>query len=429
MAVSSDKIKFAGDVNIDDVTIINNRGLYQNVTAQVIQISYFEDMFADFLTGSVVVKDSHDLMNLFQFTGEEYIRLKFSTPQLEKPIKNTFYITSITDRTITGDREVHYVINFISPEAIVDVNKKVSRAYKGKVSEVVKKFIYETETGLESKKSYNIEETSNNITYTSNFWSPTDNLSYLAEKAENTKGVPSYLFFENNNGFNFVSLDSLNGQPIKQAFVMDKYTREDLGNGRTAMNIEEDFTRIIDLQIPKSFDYMENATGGMYASRLHTYDAILKTYTAKNYNFRDAFARRTTLNPNQVQSAKGIFRNAAAMDFMNRMTSNFSGGGDESGFKTFQERTSILKMSNANKLEITVPGRTDYCAGMKVGVTLNKMQPITPREDQSDITDRMYSGYYLVSAINHTVTKEKHECHMELIKDSMQADLNKTGSR
>lgn len=428
MAASADKIKFAGDVNIDDVTIVNNKGLFQNVTAQVIQISYYEDMFSDFVTGSVVVKDSLDLMNLFKFTGEEYIKIKFSTPQLEKPIKNTFYITTITDRTVTGDREVHYVIHFVSPEAIVDVNKKISKAYKGKVSEVVKKFIADTESGLESKKSANVEETANSITYTSNFWSPTDNLSYLASKAENTKGVPSYMFFENNNGFNFVSLDSLNNQPVKQAFVMDKYTREDLGNGRTAMNIEEDYTRIVDLQVPKSFDYMENATSGMYASRLHTYDAILKTYTAKNFNFMESFKRRQTLNPNEVQSAKGIFRNAAAMDFMNRMTANFSGGGDESQFKSFQERTSIVKMATANKLEITVPGRTDYCAGMKVGVTLNKMQPVTAQEDQAEITDRMYSGYYLVSAINHTVTKEKHECHMELIKDSMQANLNTTGS-
>jgi hypothetical protein len=38
--------------------------------------------------------------------------------------------------------------------------------------------------------------------------------------------------------------------------------------------------------------------------------------------------------------------------------------------------------------------------------------------------DKIFSGTYLIAAINHYIDKEKHECHMELIKDSFIINLN-----
>ena len=86
------------------------------------------------------------------------------------------------------------------------------------------------------------------------------------------------------------------------------------------------------------------------------------------------------------------------------------------------ERISLMKQAEANKLEITVPGRTDYTVGQKVSVTLNKIEPISAND--TDITDKMFSGYYLISAVNHYITRESHECNMELIKDSLQLNLD-----
>ena len=33
--------------------------------------------------------------------------------------------------------------------------------------------------------------------------------------------------------------------------------------------------------------------------------------------------------------------------------------------------------------------------------------------------DKLFSGYYLIGAINHNINREKHEVTMELIKDSL----------
>ena len=80
-------------------------------------------------------------------------------------------------------------------------------------------------------------------------------------------------------------------------------------------------------------------------------------------------------------------------------------------------------MAEANKINITVPGRTDYTVGQKIAVVLYRVEPASKKD--KDLTDKMFSGYYLIAAINHVINKEKHECYMELIKESSQMDMNR----
>jgi hypothetical protein len=81
---SSQVLRFAGDVSIDKLRIITAKGFYQDVTAQVINVQFYEDIFAPFITGSLILKDTLDLVNLFPFIGEEYVELEISTPTLDR---------------------------------------------------------------------------------------------------------------------------------------------------------------------------------------------------------------------------------------------------------------------------------------------------------------------------------------------------------
>jgi hypothetical protein len=428
MTQSSESLKFAGDVNIDKVQLTNSRGLTQNITAQVIGIEYFEDLFQPFLTGKLQIRDTLDLTNVFQFMGEEFVELEFSTPTLDKPIKNMFYVHKMTDRTIIGDSVVVYELHFISPEALIDANKKLSQKFSGKLSDTIRGLLQNSAYGLETTKPCNIEETINTKTWVSPYWSPAKNIQYAIEYAQNVSNIPSYVFFENNNGFNVISLDSLCTNVPYQNFTKDKYTRDFNSDGSSSANPQEDYKRILDLNIPEVHDFIENLKSGMYASRAVTFDITRKTYTAKNFNAFSAFNRQNHMNPNPTNSMNSIFRPSASFLYRPKMTANFAGTGDNTNFMTLQERVSRIKSVNAHRIEITVPGRTDYVVGQSVSVDLKMAQPVADREDNAELVDRMFSGKYMISAINHSVTREKHECHMELIKDSLMANPNATGS-
>ena len=422
---SSQVLRFAGDVTIDKVKIITAKGFYQDVGAQVINVQFYEDLFAPFITGSLILKDSLDLVNLFPFIGEEYLELEISTPTLDKNnIKGKYYIYKMTNREMVGDKSVVYQLHFISVEAVVDLNKKTSRVFGDKISKLIEPFIKDKTFGLESDKKVIIEDTLNNTKYISNYWTPIENIMYLADTAINTNRSPSYVFFENRDGFYFISLEKLYTAGVFQDFVYDKYTRDDRAGGGSVRNPEKDFKRILEISIPTAFDYMDRIRSGMLSSRQVSYDVTKKTYSAKNYNMFQRFEQQKHLNKYPINSDRSIFRAASRIINYPKNFGNFNGFGDVTNAKSNQERISLLKLAEANKINITVPGRCDYTVGQKIKLDLKRIEPLSKKD--GDTTDKMFSGNYIIAAINHYVDREKHECYMEIIKESSMMDMNRT---
>jgi hypothetical protein len=421
---STEKLRFAGDVSINKVQIITSRGVYQDITAQVLTLQFYEDIFSPFLTGSIIVKESLDLANVLPFIGEEYVDLNVTTPTIpDAAIKGKYYIYKMTDREILGDRSIIYQLHFVSVEAIVDLNKKLSKTFADKISSLVEPLLKDKTNGLETKKKIYVEPTFNSIKFISNFWSPVKSIMYLANNASNMNKTPNYVFFENRDGFYFISLESLYLNGVKQTFIHDKYTRDTLPNGRDVRNVNEDFKRIIDISIPVAFDYMDRIGSGMLSSKQISYDVTKKSYSTKNYTMFERFADQKHLNKYAINSDKAIFRSNSALINFPKNYGNFNNYGDVTNSKSNQERLSLMKLAEANRLNITVPGRTDYTVGQKVNVDLKRFEPISAED--TDLTDKMFAGNYIVAAINHYVDKEKHECHMELIKESSLMDMNR----
>ena len=192
------QLRYAGDVNIEKIDIITPKGVYINVKNQLIQIRIFEDIFSPFISGAIVLKESFDFQTLLPLVGEEYLEIKISTPTLDKPISGLFHIYKMSDKINVGDRAVGYELNFISSESIVDTNKRISKVFAGKISDIVGPFVFDKIDGLESGKQFIVENTRNTIKYCSNFWSPIKNLQYLSDNSISESQSPSFLFFENN---------------------------------------------------------------------------------------------------------------------------------------------------------------------------------------------------------------------------------------
>lgn len=413
-------LRFAGDVNIDKCTIISKNGIYVDVKAQVLQIQIFEDIFAPFMSGSLVIKDSFDYTNLFPLRGEEFLELKVSTPTMPNgSIEGTFHIYKQSDKTKVGDRSSGYELNFISIESLVDNNKKLSRVYSGKISDIIKPFILDSVEGLESKKMVNVENTRNSIKYVSNFWSPIKNLTFLADNAISESQSPSFLFFENRDGFNFRSLENLySGKPIIE-FKNDRYTRDNFPLGGNSLNILEDYKRIVDMEITSTYDYMDRLRSGMLASKLMSYDSTKKMYTVINYIASKRFDSQIHLNPNPLFTDNAPIRSLARQFLYPRAYETFTSFGDTTNAKILQERTSFLKMAEAQKMVISVPGRCDYTVGMTCNVHLQQQKPIYSKDTSDDYKDKIFSGKYLMTAINHIIKPDGHDCTIEISKDSL----------
>lgn len=421
---SGQKLRFAGDVSIDKVRVVTSSGFYQDITAQVINIEYFENIISPFISGCITVRESLDLVNLFPFAGEEFVDIEVSTPTIkESTIKGRYYIHKLSERELIGDRNVVYRLHFISVEAIIDMNKKISKVYTGNIGDIVKQLLTDKVNGLQTTKSIIVDPTIRDAKFIANFWSPTQCINHLLDYAVNKNNTPNFVFFENRDGFYFISLESLYTNGVKQEFVYDKYTRDNLNSkGASTKNISEDYKRILDLGIPVGFSYIDRIKSGSLSSKLISWDVTRKKYNVKLYNLFDRFDKQVHLNKFPLASNRAIFKSNSAIINLPRQTDNFAGFGDTSNYKILQERNSLMVLSSQSSIRIVVPGRTDYTAGQKVSVKLDKVEPVSKKD--VDTEDKMFSGNYIISAINHYISREMHECHMELIKDSLKINLD-----
>lgn len=429
MSESKDILRFAGDVNVEKVIITSRiNGNSFNVSNQLIQINVFEDMFSSFTTGELIFKESFDFVNGFPFIGEEELELKISTPTVDAKsggtIEGKFYIYKLSDRTEYAERNVIYIAKFISIEAIKDINNKISKAFSGKVSDIVKELVYRQ--GLETNKLLTVEESANSTKYVSNFWTPTRNIVYLSEQAYNTNKFASYVFFENRFGFNFVSLDLLNYSEPTQTFENGNLGKAIGDTGGSSRVIVKDYSQVRGIEIKKNFDYIQNTMNGMYGSTLYNYDFTTKRYNRLQYSYLDDFNKQIRLNKNPLTSDKIPL--AYDSTVINSVTHNgiFTGFGDVSSTSTLQSRISRLAQAEAFKIKIEVAGRMDYTVGQMVKFNSYKTESVHENDDTSDNIDRVLSGFYLIGAINHQITRERHDCYIELIKDSMLKSLSGT---
>jgi hypothetical protein len=431
---SSDQLRYAGDINVAKVEItslITDKKF--NVSNQLITIQIFEDMFSPFISGSLIFKESLDFASNFPFVGEEVIDLKLFTPTLDKSkpksgvIEGRFYIYKMADREQIAERNNVYQLHFISIDAITDINTKISKGYDGKISDIAQT-LFKGEDELSSDKEVLIEETSNKLKYVSNFWSPVRNLNYIVQNAQNQNKSPTYVFFESRFGYNFVSLDTLNAQQPLQYFINNNSQDSISPDGGSKRNFENDYRRITELNIPISHDYMDRVIHGAYGSTMLFMDLAKKEY----YNLKHSFLKdwgkegsETRLNKYPVTSNKVYTTYRASM--YNDVIENtlFTDYEEVSNVRSRQKRISRLKQAEAYKINIVVCGRTDYTVGQKVNVKSFKNEPIKGSDNDEDILDNIISGNYLIATINHVIDREKHECHMQLIKDSLTINLDK----
>jgi hypothetical protein len=416
-------LRFAGDVSLRKVEIRSLNGQIANIVNQVESIEIYEDIFAPFITASIVVRESVDYINLFPFLGEEFVHLDITTPTLEIPISGRFYIYKITDRLYTKEREVVYTIKCASEEFIADINTKISKGYSGQPSEIASQVL--TKDGLFTQKRTIIEESGNRVKFTSNFWSPVKCLNYLSTISLNKNKSPSYLFFENRDGFNFRSIDEILKSDTYHKFIKDNYTRDVTSEQSTSssQNITEDYKRILEFEVPVLTDYLKSTQGGYIKSRIISHNILTKKYTVKNYSIKEDTNYNTLLNRTPAYSKHSLANSAATMLNFPTYFSNFSNTADSSSYKFIQKRMAFFQQLEKYKIHLSAFGRTDYTVGQVVELTIPKATQITAED--AETKDMVLSGRYLISAINHTITRENHICNMELIKNSILTDLTK----
>jgi hypothetical protein len=429
-ATLNENIKFAGDYKLIDVKIGSTRGLIFDVYNFVIDINIYEDMHSPTISGNITLNDAQDLVNLMPFIGEEKLLITFKSAGMTDDaglFEQAFYIYKMSDRTYTAERAVQYTLHFVSFESIRDLNSKISKGFAGNIDEVVGKFL---RNELKTDKPINIEKTKNTIIYTSNYWSPFTNINYLAKRSISlTNDAGNFVFFENNSGFNFRSIDSMMTSDPKAQYIYDNASRNASGDGGSSTrSIAADLSRITEYSIETGFDYFKRIESGMYKSRLITHEIVTKTYNVQTLNYEDEFKKHNHLNPYPLNTKGLPAKSFGFMDVQPRALETYTNFKSD-GMKNWHLK-GMMHMAelNAFTMNITVPGRSDLTVGNVIDVFIYRSTPYKSKDTEEQLLDKTYSGRYLIVSLCHELNREKHNIHMTVVKDSLIIDLTKEGS-
>jgi len=158
--VAQKELRSGGEFNIVQCDLVLTSGKVVGLKASIMGITIFEGLDSFTVTGVITIQDAFNLASFGPIIGQEYLRLKIATPNLnggENTIdfsSNPFVVTGVDDRVDIGNGVQATTMSFCSREFVIDQRSRVRRNLVGSYSDIVKVMI---EEDLESGKQLHIE--------------------------------------------------------------------------------------------------------------------------------------------------------------------------------------------------------------------------------------------------------------------------------
>jgi hypothetical protein len=414
MSDVSTTIDFLGQVDVTKLNLISHSGKTISIIGLMKEISLYEDLFSNTLSGYIMIEDSLDLINNIPLIGQELLEIEFKTPTLTSKISKTFYVYKLQHRTAKRRLQT-YMLNFCSQELIFSENSKVSAAFSGNITDTVTS-IFRDPKYLASSSLLYTEKTSNQYSFIAPYWTPFATINWLTGKSLNSKGVPNYLFYETNQSFEYVSVDKLiSAAPEREYIFSDVDSNTAVGHDGV---MDEKYKYVQSMDTAVTFDYLRNLNAGMYSSKLYTMDMTTKNINVSTFDYVDDFSKSNHLEKFPLRGPDLLRKKIASLYFIHKNNYQNDAFRQQGYSKFFLQRNSLLEQLSAFKISIRVHGRTDIKAGSIITFTIPEMREILGSDIDTYAKSDYFSGRYLVTAIRHQIISGVHSMTMEIVSDS-----------
>lgn len=427
------------DVVILELRLVASNGKVANLLGNYSAINIYEDIFSSVITGTIQLNDGVNLMSEYAIHGNEYIYITFGRPgeiEVNQRYTKAFRVFKITDREKSPTGQIQrYIIHFCSEELIFSNQLNISRTYSGKnVSEYVANIcLFDLKCNPIKLKDF--ENSAGPTDFVLTRKTPLEAIEYFAQHSFSSSLSP-FLFFENKNGFNFISLQNLYERSSVGTieFNTANYTAE------TSTSPFINSNNINDFKFTKNFDIFKATKEGLFSSKLFTLDLIRQTYTQDNISLLNELNSGVMIdgffpfNDATNRNNKALFQEFDSgirycLTNKNRSNLPYFISKRQRENNTFIEnylvqRKMLINLINNTELHCTVPGNPQYTAGYTVQLN---MPAFTQNLLNEKTLDPSYSGKYLITAVHHVIVPGSLQTVLELSKNSISTSLGLAG--
>lgn len=405
------------DYEIKSLELINSGGQTIDLRNIFIEMQIYQDIYASVMSGSILINDGNDTFSNFYLCGNEYIKVSIDKPGLNLPLEKLFRVYKATDRKPSSDSGQVYILHFCSDELISSKSLLVSKAYKTtKIKDVVSDILLK-ELNVDPQRIVSLENTSGSFDLIIPGYQPFEAIQWVTARGYDQKKF-CYFFYENKNGFNLLSLQTMIKQkPYKKLKYELKNTDRDPANNKDSID---------DFMILNDFDMLTSISNGSFSSRLLSIDIFTQKFEDINYSLETAESQGNLLNKYKpVNSFKNsqnqtLFNSPAAY-YRTYLTINDTASEKSNDIKYWmQPRAMHMSLLNHFKIQLIIPGDIELKAG---DIVEYEFPLFESAETGGKKLDKARTGKYLVASVNHKFAGDVYESIIELVSDSFSEAL------
>jgi hypothetical protein len=274
-------------------------------------------------------------------------------------------------------------------------------------------------------------------------YKPFEAIEYLCSRAY-TENESTFLFFENRDGFNFSSIESL---VKRDAMMRLNYSTARATEDQTASAFKN-FNTVAEFNYPKVFNVLDNTATTAQNGRLFTLDLITQSYKKYDYSYVNpgtvkmlmdtAAPTKSTVgkygfpfngaknrNGNAIYQEHGTEVNYSLTNKGNGNLDYFRGKAfrsvDTSVERTLLQRKSQLSQLRNAEVECIIGGNPLITVGRMVEFDM----PTFMTENKNvRMIDPYLSGRYLVTRVCHVLVGQTLQTKLTLSKNSLNDNLD-----
>jgi hypothetical protein len=396
--------------------------------ASILGFEYAEGILQKYITVTLKIADTTSMLSQGMIGLEQVelvvrdvlndVKLEFTGGSTNGPL----YVYEIHDKMLL-DTGKTFVLELCRLDAINNHLTKISKKYESQKSGAL---VGDVLGSLGSKKPQNVTASMNTLTFVPPNSKPYEVLVWARNKyvGNSSKGTKSgggfvsagYLFYEDYDQYNFVSIDSLAEQRKEAARYS---TGTDLGGTDKIFKLENP-------QFVKNLDLIQNFDKGFYSGQVDFLDLVnLEVYTG-DYNISDNYSKWSKLG--SQDDLPDLYKKVLSKSPTRIMTIPYnddlfleSGNQDKTKNKMYMKETIVQSVSRfgvftSQVLKASCLGNMTLRAGNMI---------IIEFVDPDGKQDKTYSGRYVISDIRHIYSgsypEAKLKTNLTLVRDSFGA--------
>lgn len=398
------------------VVLINSSGKETDIKFIVQDLNIYQSIYSNTMSADLVVNDTLNLPSTGDMNGQEYIYIKLSNPEL-KPIEKYFRVYKISDFAMKSLNASTYTLHLCSEEFVYNQQLRVSKSYKDVetykiIYDICNNFLHipSSRTFVEQTSgihAYKWEKNENPIIVPN--MKPLEAINWLASFAFNKTLTSAFVFFENQYGFNFCSMEKLVKDSVyKKISLHPKNVMTDTDN-KQELHSNPDKAEIKQL-----FNILETQATGGFSSNMIRLDLIHQEHKFIKFDPKTNSSKHLNpfiyVNNSTNRTNKTLLQETA----YTKLFPIFQGDLTD---KWLLQRASQFSLLNGSRMNIQIPGDCQLSAGAVLEI---EFPLLTPKDESANVQKDPYiSGKYLVTSVRHRVINNKYFCYVEICRDSV----------